>query len=75
MPHAKRAVLMQEGRPLAVESNQLKRHSLRNPIYEKYMLAILHMVKKWHIYLIRRHLKVNINHHSLKFFLEQQLSS
>jgi hypothetical protein len=39
-------VLMQEGRPLAFERNQLKGKNLLKPIYEKEMLAILHAVKK-----------------------------
>jgi hypothetical protein len=39
------------------------------------MLVILHAVKKWFPYLIGRHFKVKINHHSLKYFLEKLLSS
>jgi hypothetical protein len=39
------------------------------------MLAILHAIKKWHPYLIGRHFKVIIDHDSLKYFLEQQLTS
>jgi hypothetical protein len=38
------------------------------------MLAILHVVKKWHPYLIGIHFKVKIDHDSLKYFLEQRLS-
>jgi hypothetical protein len=44
--HGIGAVLMQEGRPLAFESSQLKGKNLLKPIYEKEMLAILHAVKK-----------------------------
>jgi hypothetical protein len=69
------AVLMQEGRPLAFESRPLKGRDLRKPIYEKEMMAILHALKKWHPYLIGRHFKVKTNHDSLKYFLEQRLSS
>ena len=39
------------------------------------MLAILHAVKKWRPYLMGRHFKVKIDHDSLKYFLEQRLSS
>jgi hypothetical protein len=39
------------------------------------MMAILHPLKKWHPYLIGRHFKVKIDHDSLKYFLEQRLSS
>ena len=39
------------------------------------MLAILHALKQWHPYLIGRHFKVKTIHDSLKYFLEQRLSS
>ena len=39
------------------------------------MLAILHALKQWHPYLIGRHFKVKTDHESLKYFLEQRLSS
>jgi hypothetical protein len=39
------------------------------------MMAILHALKKWHPYLIGRHLKVKTDLDSLKYFLEQRLSS
>jgi hypothetical protein len=69
------AVLMQEGRPLAFESRPLKGRDLHKPIYEKEMMAILHALKKWHPYLIGRHFKFKTDHDSLKYFLEQRLSS
>jgi hypothetical protein len=69
------AVLMQEGRPLAFESRSLKGKDLHKPIYEKEMMEILHALKKWHPYLIGRHFKVKTDHDSLKYFLEQRLSS
>jgi hypothetical protein len=68
-------VLMQEGRPLAFESRPLKGNDLQKPIYEKEMMAILHALKKWRPYLIGRHFKVKTDHDSLKYFLEQRLSS
>jgi hypothetical protein len=69
------AVLMQEGRPIAFESRQLKGKNQLKPIYEKEMLAILHVVKQWRPYLMGRHFKVKTDHDSLKYFLEQRLSS
>jgi hypothetical protein len=68
-------ILMQEGRPLAFESRPLKGKDLHKPIYEKEMMAILHALKKWRPYLIGRHFKVKTDHDSLKYFLEQRLSS
>jgi transposase InsO family protein len=74
MPREMELVLLQEGRPLAFESRPLK-GNLHKPIYEKEMMAILHALKKWHPYLIGRHFKVKTDHDSLKYFLEQRLSS
>jgi hypothetical protein len=68
-------VLMQEGRPLSFESRPLKGRDLHKPIYEKEMMAILHVLKKWHPYLIGRHFKVKTDQDSLKYFFEQRLSS
>jgi hypothetical protein len=68
-------VLMEEGRPLAFESWPLKGKDLHKPIYEKEMMEILHALKKWRPYLIGRHFKVKTDHDSLKYFLEQRLSS
>jgi hypothetical protein len=68
-------VLMQEGKPLAFESWPLKGKDLHKPIYEKEMMAILHALNKWHPYLIGTHFKVKTDHDSLKYFLEQRLSS
>jgi hypothetical protein len=67
--------LMQEGRPLAFESRPLKGKDLHKPIYDKEMMTILHALKKWHPYLIGRHFKVKTDHDSLKYLLEQRLSS
>ena len=49
--------------------------NLEKYTYEKQMVAILHVVQTWFPYLIGRHFQININHHSLKYFLEQRLSS
>ena len=68
-------ILMQEGRPIAFESHPIKGKNLHKPIYEKEMLAILHALKKWRPYLMGRHFKVKTDHDSLKYFLEQRLSS
>jgi hypothetical protein len=60
---------------MAFESHPLKGKDLHKPIYEKEMMAILHALKKWSPYLIGAHLKVKIDYDSLKYFLEQRLSS
>jgi hypothetical protein len=68
-------VLMQEGRPLAFTSKQLSERNLGKSIYEKEMLAILHVVDIWHPYLLGQYFQIKIDHQSLKYFLEQHISS
>jgi hypothetical protein len=43
--------------------------------YEKEMLAILHAVDLWHPYLLGKCFQIKIDHRSLKYFLEQRISS
>jgi hypothetical protein len=69
------AVLMQEGRPLAFTSKQLSERNLGKPIYEKEMLAILHVVELWRPYLLGQCFQIKTYHQSLKYFLEQRISS
>ena len=66
---------MQEGRPIAFEIRSIKGKYLQKAIYEKEMLEILHVLKKWKPYLMGRHFKVKTDHDSLKYFLEPKLSS
>ena len=69
------AVLTQQGRTLALSSKQLCDHHLGKYTYEKDMMAILHAVDTWQPYLLGCHFKIKTDHHSLKYFLEQRLSS
>jgi hypothetical protein len=43
-------------------------------MYEKEMMAILHVVHTWIPYLLGRHVQIKTYHDSLKYFLEQRLS-
>jgi hypothetical protein len=45
-------ILMQEGWPLAFTNKQLSEQNLGKSIYDKEMLAILHVVDLWHHYLL-----------------------
>ena len=38
------------------------------------MMAILHVVHTWRPYLLGYHFQIKIDHHSLKYFLEQWLA-
>jgi hypothetical protein len=66
---------MQEGRPLAFTSKQLSKKNLGKPIYEKEMLAILHAIELWRPYLLGQRFQIKTDHQSLKYFLEQRISS
>ena len=48
---------------------------IKKAIYEKEILTILHALKKRRPYPMGRHFKVKKYHDSLKYFLEQRLSS
>jgi hypothetical protein len=69
------AVLMQEGRPLAFTNKQLSERNPGKPIYEKEMLAILYVVDLWRPYLLGQRFQIKTDHQSLKYFLEQCISS
>jgi hypothetical protein len=66
---------MQEGRPLAFTNKQLSERNLGKSIYEKEMLAILHVVDLWCPYLLGQRFQIKTDHQSLKYFLEQRISS
>jgi hypothetical protein len=68
-------VLMQEGQPLAFTRKQLSEINLGKSIYEKEMLAILHAVDLWNPYLLGQCFQIKTDHQSLKYFLEQRISS
>lgn len=66
---------MQDECPLAFTGKQLRDKNLGKSTYEKEMMAILHVIDTWQPYLIGRHFQIKTDHHSLKCFLEQKLSS
>jgi hypothetical protein len=68
-------VLMQDGRPLAFTSKQLFERNLGKSIYEKEMLAIMHVIDLWRPYLLVQYFQIKTDHQSLKYFLEQRISS
>jgi hypothetical protein len=67
--------LMQEGQPLAFTNKQLSERNLGKSIYEKEMLAILHVVDIWCPYLLGKCFQIKTDHQSLKYFLEQRIYS
>ena len=58
-------------RPVAYESRKLSPTELNYLIHEKELLAIIHALKIWRIYLEGHHFKVITDHKSLCFFNTQ----
>ena len=50
-------------------------NNLSTSTYEKEMMTILHAVQKWQPYLLGNPCCIKTNHQSLKYFLEQWVSS
>ena len=66
-----RAVLMQDHKPIAYHSQALKGSKLSLSIYEKELLALVVVVKKWRPYLVGMPFFVKTDHHSLKYLLNK----
>jgi hypothetical protein len=60
---------------LAFTNKQLFEINLGKSIYEKEMLAIFHAIDRWHPYLLGKCFQIKTDHQSLKYFLEQRISS
>ena len=69
------AVLMQESHPIAYLNNALAPKHKSLLVYEKELLAVVFTIKKWDHYLSNRHFLIKIDHCSLKFFLEQRMTT
>ena len=70
-----RAILIQDGRSLAYTSKTLSPSDQNMSTYDKEMLAIVRAATRWRLYLIRRYFKIKTDHKSLKYLLEQKISS
>jgi hypothetical protein len=66
------AVLMQNMHPIAFESRKLRVPELLYTIYDKEMLAIMHVLAKFRQYLVGAKFIVKTDHNSLKYFLEKK---
>lgn len=69
------AVLSQEGHPIAYISRAFSSKAKSFSTYEKELLALVFAVEKWRPYLIGRHFIIKTDHFSLKYWLEQKIST
>ena len=68
------AQLGQEDRvlhPVAFESQKLREAERNYPVHELELLAVVHALHVWRVYLLGRHFKVVMDHHSLTFLQTQ----
>ena len=69
------AVLSQDhgqgDQPVAYESRKMTPAKLNYPVHEKELLAIVHAIKIWHVYLEGRPFKVVTDHASLEYLQTQ----
>lgn len=69
------AVLMQEGRPIAFFSKALAPRHLGLSTYEKECIDVLSAIDKWRHYLQGGHFIIRTDHHSMKYLLEQRITT
>ncbi|KAK3020913.1 hypothetical protein RJ639_045896 [Escallonia herrerae] len=68
---ALRRVLMQEGHPMAYESEKLNEAKCRYSIHEKELLAIVHCLTVWRHYLLGSSFVMQIDNTAVSHFLSQ----
>nr|GEX34495.1 hypothetical protein [Tanacetum cinerariifolium] len=69
------AVLYQNGHPIAYWSKTLSIKNQALSTYEKEFLAVVVALDKWKGYLLDRHFKIKTDHFSLKYLLNQKLTT
>ncbi|XP_074300348.1 putative mitochondrial protein AtMg00860 [Silene latifolia] len=69
------AVLTQNGHPIAYISKASSPRTQASSTYEKELLAVIFAIKKWRPYLSGRHFKIKTDHFSLKYLLEQKITT
>lgn len=69
------AVLMQDAHAIAYLSKALSPNHQHLSAYKKEFLAVVIAVEKWTPYLLGRHFIIKTNHFSLKYLIEQQITT
>jgi len=68
-------VLMQQERPIAFMSQAIHGKALHLSIYGKELMALVLAVKKWRSYVLGQNFRVQTDHQSLKYLLEQKVGT
>ena len=66
---------VQEGHPIAYLSKALAPKHQGLSTYKKEFMAVVLAVEKWRPYLLGRHFIIRPDHFSLKYFMEQKITS
>ncbi|GJR76305.1 putative mitochondrial protein [Tanacetum coccineum] len=69
------AVLQQQGHPISFLSKTLAPRHKGLYTYKKELLAVVYALEKWIWYLFDRHFKIKTDHFSLKYLMEQRLTT
>lgn len=69
------AILIQEGRPIGYFSKALALRHLGLSTCEKEFMVVLSVVDRWRHYLQGGHFIIRTDHHSLKYLLEQRVTT
>jgi hypothetical protein len=66
-----RCVLMQDGRMVAYASRHLRKHEVNYPTHDLELAAVIHSLKIWRHYLMRKRCELYTDHKSLKYIFTQ----
>ncbi|GKB39215.1 peroxidase 64 [Tanacetum coccineum] len=74
-PDGVRAILSQQDHPLAYFSKGFSSSNRFKSAYDRGLQALVMAVQKWSHYLLGRHFLIRTDHYTLKFLLEQRITS
>jgi hypothetical protein len=66
------AVLMQDGHPIAFESQKFNKREGLKSTYDKEMLTIMHVLAKWRQYLLGSKFSIRNDHNGIQYLLRQK---
>ena len=69
------AILSQDKHPIAYVSETISDKHKSLSMYDKEMMSFVFAVQHWRPYLIGRHFKILTDHQTIKYFLEQWITS